>query len=335
MARLCTYLGTLAFNAFLPEEVNLKRRPKSLIVYVDQNVWSEIAKAIILKKVNGRDHYVALYNAMLRATEAGRVRLVRSKIGELETGLISGRELRDAVFSAQAKLGSIDVLVPDAIKRAQLAQAIAVYSASRTYKPTLRYRDVLEQHPDVAPASIDFRDPIDPRTYDYHGRRIATAEALIPIWSQVPNTHAAFGAYRERVLIEERDLWLKPSLLHELSCQAATDEHVTETFLRSDLFRLVPFVDVGVSVYAKRMTRRPPPRPGDGDDMFAIEAYLPYSDIYVCEQSFGQSVVDLGFPDRYGCYVCKTKELNIRELANRIETMTPIAGIVRRSCRRR
>ena len=294
-----------------------------------------MAKAIVLRQECGRDHYVELYQAMLRATEAGHIRLTRSVIGELETGLISRPELRDAVFSAQAQLSSIDLNVPETVKRAQLAHAIAKYSASGAYKPELRYRDVLKRRPDDVPAGLDFRDPIDPTQHDYHRRRIATATDLTPIWRQVPKSHAAFGEYRQRVLIEERDIWLTPNLLNELSSQAATDVCVAEAFLRSEFFRLVPFVDVGASVFAKRMTRHPPPERGDGDDIIAIETYLPYSDIYVCEKGFGQSVIELELPSRYGCYVCKTKKPHVRELAAAIETMKNITGAIRRSCRRR
>jgi hypothetical protein len=291
-------------------------RPRKLLVYLDQNFVSEMAKLGMNSKV--RPEFETLFNVLHGGFLEEKIVALRSRFHEVESSL-SGH-LRATIRGCQSTLGHVRLRPPNHVKKKQMGRALRRY-LKHNEAGIICHADALMDDADQRVAHLDIDVEMDWRFAGARQQREELASRLDTLRQSIAARAITYDAQHCVELAGEREIALSPMNTAMVGAQGCSPESWHE-FVGSEDFAAVPHIRLETSLMSMLLTRHPERRVkcGDMTDLDAMSTYLPYCDVYATD-AFAAA---LGRATRaealFGCRIFDAKREGVRQLVEYITT---------------
>lgn len=285
---------------------------KKLVIYLDQNFISEIAKAKDNNKV--RIEFEALFEALHKGFLEEKLTVPSSWFHEIESSL--SPKLKEKIKQVQAYMGQVDLESKDEIYMNQVIEALKEFQGLPT-KPV----DFSEAFSDNIDDPLDrFKINFDPRLERFHNTRERqdTALRIDKIRQYVQTSGRKYTVQLEEELKSQGDYFLaRESFRYRYT---APDEIIKE-FAYSQQFKNVPIISIYSRLWSKLFTSHGlrQVQSGDATDIDIISSYLPYVDVMALDTFMANNVRGLGLDKEYGTMIFDAKGENLKAFVQYVE----------------
>jgi len=283
----------------------MPKRTKKLLIYLDQNFISEIAKAGIKDRV--KPEWRQLFELLKEGFLDEKLVVPQSRFHNVETSLAPA--LKKRIVSYQNYLGQVDLQSPEHVKHVQTGRFLQRFLGTNNEDP---FR-----------VEVAFRGAPDKRVEQFHitvdldwsplGQgRGATAAHLETIKAQCIADKVRYKAQLEKELGAERDHFLKRGADYAYLCQDPMRELVA--FSKDPVFRAIPVVSIAARLWASLLTKDPTRKvqPGDATDIEVLATYLPYMDVVGTDAFMATKLATLGIDTEYNTLVFSGKTSSLQ-----------------------
>jgi hypothetical protein len=300
------------------------KRTLKLLVYLDQNFLSEMAKAGINERV--RPEFKEIYELLHRGFVYEKLVVPRSVLHDVESSLAT--HLKDRIVAYQHYLGQVRLFRPDEIRNTQTFAALDRFMG-RTPKDPLRPEAAFLDHPDQRVERFGISVDSHLQGRNFRESRHRTAKELEEMRQRLLQGKATYDQQLKVEQETQRDQFVQTYCLF---CGPVSEEKRKEltAFTNSTDFTSIPLLRIEAHLFASILTRKPERQiqPGDGTDIDALSAYAPYMDV-VCTDAFMADQMR-GIAQEYGTALCNAKTSSLRELKVFLETYLSGAPPIRR-----
>jgi hypothetical protein len=257
------------------------KRTQKLLVYLDQNFLSDIAKTGT--EADPRPEFVEIYELLRQGVVDEKLVVPGSALHDIESSLAT--HLKDRIVACQHRLGLVHLYRPDEIEDAQISATLDRFLGHGNEDP-LDPDHAFIDNPDerIALYGISVDSHLETRNFRQSRRQTATdLEALRQ--RLLPET----VTYEQQLQSErqaQRDEFLRSYLRF---FRPRTEETIKELkqFTESDVFAATPLLRIQAHLFASILTTKPTReiKSSDSTDIAALSAYAPYMDV-VCTDAF-------------------------------------------------
>jgi len=131
-------------------------RPRKLLVYLDQNFISEMAKP---GHSGVRPDFRELYSVLHKGFWNEQLVVLRSRFHDLETRLAGA--LKDAIRARRSTLGHVDLVSQWDIRESQIVASLHKFLGQDDGSPVVNYEDAFEEEPDDRVGHLDINVNMD------------------------------------------------------------------------------------------------------------------------------------------------------------------------------
>jgi hypothetical protein len=282
------------------------KRTKKLLVYLDQNFISEIAKQNLKTMV--RPEFTDLYEILKVGFLEEKLVVPQSHFHDIETSLAP--LLKQHIVRYQNYVGQIALNHPYRVEEYQIGRSLQQFLGV-----------------DADPLSIDiaFRDDPDQRvkkyniTVDSHFEllelrtgRLRHASQLEILRKAIIKEGLSFEQQLEREFLDSERYYLKSAQVNY--GHLATERQFID-FAKNQDFRKTPIVSISARLNAMVLTQRTRPiKEGDATDISILSTYLPYMDIIGTDSFMATNLKILKIDKEFGVSVYSAKTMSLREL---------------------
>jgi hypothetical protein len=298
-------------------------RPQKLLVYLDQNFISEMAKP-----THGRvrQDFRELYSVLQKGFWNEQLVVLRSGFHDLETSLAG--LLRDAIRARRSTLGHVNLVSQWHIRESQIVASLHTFLCRPDSNPVICYDDAFEDEPDARVGHID----IDVNTEWVHAdakeQRKQLAVELDTVRQRILEHSISYDQQFRIEMDASRQDALRPYYLrHHTAAAGITDEQYRQ-FVTSNAFARVPIIWLEVALLTRLMTAHSTRtiKQGDVTDIDAMATYLPYCDVYGADRFMAEVARSLKVPERYKCHLFDSGKDGVAGLIDHIRNA--LAGIM-------
>lgn len=331
-------------------------RPRKQVVYLDQNLLSNIAKAVLAKGAFKPELlvYRDLWNALLRLIEADQIACPTSEFHEAEA-LYSPIRLRNEIDRVGFALsGGLGFRSWPYILESQARRALYRYMNRDGGAIDCTWEEAFQSDPD-APGTQGRRKAIYPdrlpslelsrrikQLYPAHARRIASDVRSQGMTFDQRLDYETGAVIRKFFLDPLASSWERyfkafsgqpvdsvdmvpayPTNLFQLCLELGGDTDTFLRFLLSEQFKAIPFVHIFCSLHAAMITTSARPEPGDADDAMILATVVPYSDVVATDDAKKRLLERLGLNSVYGTSLFSAKRqqvANFLDLLGQLQT---------------
>jgi hypothetical protein len=302
------------------------RRTKKLLVYLDQNFLSYMAKADIDEKV--RPEYKEIFALLHQGFVDEKLVVPASWLHDVETSLAS--HLKERIISYQHCLGQVRLYRPDEIRNTQLFAAYDRFSG-RTLQDPLRPEAAFLDHPDRAVGRFGISVDAHLETRDFRTGRHCTADELEELRQRLLRAKVTYEAQIKVEQKSQREEFLRT---YALFCGPISEEKRKELigFTETAAFADIPLLSIEARLSASLLTRKPTRRvkPSDSTDIDALSAYAPYMDVVCTDAFMADQLRSLGIAKAYDFEVFHARTSSLRQLKTFLEQFLAAAAPSRR-----
>jgi len=300
------------------------KRTQKLVVYLDQNFFSEMSKADVNERV--RPEFKKIYELLRQGFVDEKLVVPGSSLHDIESSLAT--HLKDRIVSYQHYLGKVRLYRPDEIRHTQTFAVLDRFIGRSSDDP-LRPKAAFLDHPDqrVERFGISVDSHLD--RYNFRQRRRRTAKELEELRQRLLQGKVT---YEQQLKVEQetqRDQFLQSYCSY---CRPVSEEKRKEltAFTESTDFTSIPLLRIEAHLFASILTRKPDRqiKPSDGTDIDALSAYTPYMDV-VCTDAFMADQLRV-IAKEYGVTLFHGKTSSLRELQTFLEGYLSSAQPIRR-----
>ena len=268
-------------KAPLSYESTMPKRTKKLLIYLDQNFISEMAKAKVNQRV--KREFQEIYELLHTGFIEEKLVVPQSPFHDVETSLAP--TLKSDIVSYQNYLGQVELKRPDEISKAQIGTALVQFLGGKVTHP-LRIETAFTQHPDQRVQHFNVTVDRNLELQAIKKGRNDTAETLEAIRQRLLNDGTTFETQLDNEHAAQRDFFLESAFFKFAHlCQHPKEELLA--FANSGDFRRIPVIDIAARLYAAIMTKYPTRKikAGDTTDIDMISSYVHYVDV-LCTDAF-------------------------------------------------
>jgi hypothetical protein len=287
-------------------------KPRKLLVYLDQNVLSEMAKLSFNPRV--RPDFAELFQLLHRAFRENKLVAPGSIFHDAETS-ISG-SLKEPIRQCQAMLSHVHLEHHAHIKERQIARAIHLWLGRDDASSVINFDDAFESDPDEPVSMFDIGINSDWMFRNEAQKRLGLAQRLDVVGRRERADATSFDALYKRELD-----WVRKDIAacHNalwIGATAETSVDEVRAFAASDLFGEIPIIHLEVALLARLMTNNSDHhiKPGDATDFDAMAAYLPYCDAFVTDRLTANAARSIDVHTHYGCALFDASRQGISDL---------------------
>lgn len=298
-------------------------RPRKLLVYLDQNFISEMAKP-----THGgvRADFRELYSVLQKGFWNEQLVVLRSIFHDLETSLAG--VLKDAIRAKQSTLGHVDLASQWDIRESQIVASLHKFLGRHDGSPVICYDDAFEDEPDARVEHIDINVNMDWMHAGAKEQRRRLAAELDTVRQHILEHSISYDQqFRIEMDAGRRDA-LRPYYLRYYTGSAGVTDEQYAQFVASNAFADVPIVWLDVALLTRLMTAHPTRmiKQGDVTDIDAMATYLPYCDVYGADRFMAEVARSLKVPERYNCHLFDSRKEGVARLIDHLRSA--LAGIV-------
>lgn len=283
----------------------MPKRTKKLLVYLDQNFISEVAKAGINDRV--KPEWKQLFELLKEGFLDEKLVVPQSRFHNVETSLAPA--LKKRIVSYQNYLGQVDLQSPEHVRQVQTRRFLQRFLGKNNEDPLgveVAFRDV----PDKRVQQFNIIADLDWSPLGQ--RRGATAAGLEDIRKKCIADKVRYEEQLEKELGAERDHFLKRGVEYAYLCRDPIRELVA--FSKDSIFRAIPVVSIAARLWASLLTKHPTRKiqTGDGTDIEVLATYLPYMDIVGTDAFMATQLATLGIDKESSARVFSGKTSSLK-----------------------
>jgi hypothetical protein len=297
-------------------------RPRKLLVYLDQNFISEMAKP---GHSGVRPDFRELYSVLQRGFWNEQLVVLRSRFHDVETSLAGA--LKDPIRARRSTLGHVDLASQLDIRKSQIVASLQAFVGRHDGSPVICYDDAFEDDPDARVGHLDINVNMDWMHADAKVQRQRLAAELDTVRQSIlANSTSYDEQFRIEMDASRRDALRTYYLRHHTVAAGVTDEEYRQ-FVASGDFANVPVVWLDVALLTRLMTAHSTRtiKQGDVTDIDAMATYLPYCDVYGADRFMAEVARSLKVPERHNCHLFDSRRDGVTKLIDHLRNA--LAGI--------
>jgi hypothetical protein len=298
------------------------KRTQKLLVYLDQNFLSEIAK--VGTGAKSRPEFADICEFLRQGVADEKLVVPGSVLHDIESSLAT--HLKDGIVTHQHRLGLVRLYRPNEIMNRQVSAILGRFlgrSAQDPLHPEIAFHDDPDQR--IARYGISVDAHLENR--DFRRSRHETATALEDLRQRLLSSGATYDRQLDVERREQRDELLRTASRFYDSADAIKE---LADFAKSDTFLTVPILKIEAHLFASILTRKPTRqiKPSDTTDISALSAYSPFMDV-VCTDAFMADQLR-NVAREFGFKVFDAKTVGIRKFRGFLEQFLSTALPIRR-----
>lgn len=320
LSRLVRCAGRFDFvePSFQCSQSTMPSRPRKLLVYLDQNFISEMAK-----QGHGgvRPDFRELYSVLQKGFWNEQLVVLRSRFHDVETSLAGA--LKDAIRARRSTLGHVDLASQWDIRESQIVASLHKFLDRHDDKPVICYEDAFEDEPDTRVGHLDINVNMDWMHAEAKEQRQRLAAELDTVRRRILENSTSYDEQFRIEMDASRHEALRPYYLrHHTAAAGVTDEEYRQ-FVASSAFANVPIVWLDVALLTRLMTAHSTRtiKQGDVTDIDAMATYLPYCDVYGADRFMAEVARSLQVPERYNCHLFDSRKDGVTKLIDHLRNV--------------
>jgi len=285
---------------------------EKLVVYLDQNFISEIAKSEINSKV--RKEFQELFDLLHGGFLEEKLVVPSSWFHEIETCLIP--EFKERIKECQAYMGQISLENKENIYTFQLGRAANDFLGNKN-KP-LDYTSAFHDDPDQFLKFYNI-------SFDMHLERYHNKKEREELASKIDaNREEIKKVSYEIQLGRETEAYSAGFLASNgwrVNYLFNGDVNKIKDFAGSENFKGIPLVEIGSKLWARILTAHGNRKvqSGDATDVEVISSYLPYVDVMAIDGFMANNVKELKLDEKYKTTIFTAKGDGLRKFIDFIK----------------
>jgi hypothetical protein len=285
----------------------MPKRTKKLLVYLDQNFISEMAKADVNVKV--KQEWKDLFSLLKEGFLGEKLVVPQSWFHDVETSFAP--VLKKRIVSYQNYLGQADLRRARDVTINQTARFLQRFLGKSDQDPLdaeIAFRD----HPDGRVQQFNITVNQDLSQWGFDVRRVETATTLEAIRRECIAKKERYEDHLAREFDAHREEFLKNALYYQHLCDDPGRDLIA--FSNAPLFRTVPVVNISSRLWSRLLTKFSTRKikNGDATDIEVLSTYLPYMDVIGTDAFMATLLADLGIDAEHQVKVFNAKTASLR-----------------------
>lgn len=297
-------------------------RPKKLLVYLDQNFISEMAKpAHGGVRPDFRELYAVLHSGFWNE----KLVVLRSNFHDIETSLAG--VLADAIKARRSTLGHVDLVDEWGVRQSQFVASLHAFLRRHKPSPVICYDGLFRDDPDSRVGHLDINVNMDWMHADAKEKRKSQAAELDAIRQVVAKEAITYDRQFRLEMEASRADALRPYHLSPLTSAAEVVADDYRRFVASKSFSEVPIVWLYAALMARLLTAHSTRTIQEGDftDIGAMATYLPYCDVYGADRFTAEVARSIKVPERFKGHLFDSRKDGVGRLIDHLNTA--LAGV--------
>jgi hypothetical protein len=304
----------------------MPKRTKKLLVYLDQNFISNMAKGPDNKRV--KPEFGEIYELLHRGFVEEKLVVPQSLMHDVETSPVSP-DNRERIVSFQNYLGQVRLYRSGEVANRQTDAAFQKFRGDRTAE-VLRITDAFLQHPDRRVEQLNITVDAHLENRDFRSGRTRTGERLEALRKRRVRQGVKFDAQLQIEYNDHRDFYLE-EIARTLSTPVEDLDKDLIAFANSSQFRDVPAIDIAARLNAAILTNTTREvKDSDAADIDILSTYVPYMDVFCTDIFMAEQLRMLGLERKYQVDVFSAKTASLNKLKALLEEYLHKTAPVRR-----
>ncbi len=288
----------------------MPKRTRKLLVYLDQNFLSAMAKAASREQTNPL--FTEVYQLLHLGFLDEKLVVPASVLHDIESSLAT--HLKDRIATYQGYLGQVRLRRPEEIWNRQIEAALAEFSGrlpEDPLDPKLAFLDDPDQRVQHHGINVDAHL----ERFDFRATRHRTAQGLEALRLRIVQQGTGCDQQLKIEQQEQRDHFLRTYFQF---CQPVSDEQRDRftNFAHSAAFTQIPLLRVEARLYAAILTRKPTRsiKTSDAADIEILSTYAPYMDVVCTDAFMAEQLLSFRIDRQFGIAVYHAKSNSLNEL---------------------
>jgi hypothetical protein len=285
----------------------MPKRTKKLLIYLDQNFISEIAKADVNDRV--KQEWKELFSLLKEGFIEEKLVVPQSWFHNVETSFAP--ILKDRIVKYQCYLGQVDLhkaLDVSVNQKAVFLQRFLGKSERDPLDPEIAFR----QSPDMRVQQFKIRVNLDMSQWELDARRIELAKTLEAIRKDCISRNERYEDHLASELDTYREDFLKNALYYQHLCDDPARDLVA--FSSDPVFLTIPAINISARLWSRLLTAFPTReiQNGDATDIEVLSTYLPYMDVIGTDAFMATELSNLKIDGEHQVKVFNAKTPSLR-----------------------
>lgn len=287
----------------------MPKRTKKLIVYLDQNFISEMAKADSNKRI--KPEFKHIYELLHKGFLDEKLVVPASWFHDVETSL--SIQLKEKIVSYQNYLGQVRLNFPESVQRAQVLAFASKFRGDSHVDP-FSISTAFNDNPDKRKRMFNVTVDSQLQHFDFKGKRVQTAQALEAVRQTVIKSNIS---YKEQFKVEmeaQRRYCLENNYQYLMHLFNGDKEGISD-FIGSEMFNDIPVVKIYAKLWSSLLTqfKKRVIKESDPTDIDVISTYLPYVDVFATDAFIADRIAAFGIASDYNVdlFDARTEKLTL------------------------
>jgi hypothetical protein len=285
----------------------MPKRTKKLLVYLDQNFISELAKAEVNNRV--KPEWKELYELLKEGFLGEKLVVPQSWFHDIETSLAP--ELKERIVSYQNYLGQVDLHNSDHVRNFQIGRFFQRFTGQQDKDP-LDVKIAFRDHPDQRVKPFNITVNTNWAIFNFQSSRMQTMDKMEDIHKELVSRKVAYKDQLEKEYIAQRDYFYSNALTYYEHLSMNPREELL-AFGEDSVFRTIPVVSIYSRLWSWILTKFPTRaiQSGDATDIDVLSTYMPYVDVIGTDTFMATQLEALGIDKEYqvSLFTAKTPSL--------------------------
>jgi hypothetical protein len=254
----------------------MPKRTKKLLVYLDQNFISEMAKADVNVRV--KREWKDLFSLLKEGFVEEKLVVPQSWFHNVETSFAP--VLKERIVSYQCYLGQVDLHRAPHVRINQTARFLQRFLGKSDQDP-LETEIAFRDSPDRRVQQFKITANLNLSEWGFDVQRVETATTLGAIRRECIAKKERFEDHLAREFDAHREDFLKNALYYQHLCDDPRRDRDLIAFSNAAIFRTIPGVNISSRLWSRLLTTFSTCKiqNGDATDIEVLSTYLPYMDV--------------------------------------------------------
>jgi hypothetical protein len=298
---------------------------KKLLVYLDQNFISEMAKAPIKERV--KPEFSEIYELLHKGFVQEKLVVPQCLMHDVETSMAA--HYKERIVSYQNYLGQVRLYRSEEVVNRQTDAALERFRGDSAAE-VLKIRNAFLQDPDKRLAQLNVTVDAHLETRDFRSGRTRTGQRLEALRKRRIQEGVKFEAQLQIEYDDHRDFYLE-EMARNLSKRVKDLDKDLLAFANSSQFRDVPAIDIAARLNAAILTHATREvKDSDAADIEILSTYVPYMDVFCTDTFMAEQLRALKLDNKYGVDVFSAKTASLTKLKTLLEDYLQKTAPVRR-----
>ena len=303
----------------------MPKRTKKLLVYLDQNFISDMAKGPVNERV--KPEFGEIYELLHKGFVEEKLVVPQSLMHDIETSMAPC--YKERIVSFQNYLGQVQLYRSEEVADRQTDAAFQRFRGDSTAE-VLKIMDAFLEHPDQRVEQLNITVDAHLENLDLRSGKTRTGERLEALRKRRVQEGVRFEEQLQIEYNDHRDFYLE-EMARALSTPVEDLDKDLIAFANSSQFRDVPAIDIAARLNAAILTNATRKvKASDAADIDILSTYVPYMDVFCTDTFMAEQLRMLGLGRKHQVDVFSAKTASLNKLKTVLEEYLRKTAPVRR-----